>query len=145
MNTILSAAVLNSGTLVIQHPAGVLPIAVKTNQSGTSPTFEILSFCRHVRYLFQGNLLIPADIVQEFSKPEGTTDGNTAIDQQTINRPTGVPKDIVKHAKRADVTKELCTFVYKAQYTDLTSDAVQRLRQYFLEVIHWLRSDPKLT
>lgn len=135
VHNILSADALRSEELIIQHPAGVLPISVKTEQTGPLPTFEVLGFCRHARYLFQGNLFIPANIVQEFSKPKQTTEGNTAIDQQTIGHPTSVPKDVVKHAKRADVTKELCAFVHGTKYSDLTSDAVQRLRQCFLDHI----------
>ncbi|KAK2772747.1 3-methylitaconate isomerase [Colletotrichum kahawae] len=50
---------------VIQHPAGHLPISVKTDDckgySGTS-TFQRLGFMRTARYIFQGNLFIPSDL-----------------------------------------------------------------------------------
>ncbi|KAF5523843.1 3-methylitaconate isomerase [Colletotrichum aenigma] len=50
---------------VIQHPAGHLPISVKTDDcegySGT-PTFQRLGFMRTARYIFQGNLFIPSGL-----------------------------------------------------------------------------------
>ncbi|KAF4869627.1 putative isomerase YraM [Colletotrichum siamense] len=50
---------------IIQHPAGHLPISVKTDDcedySGT-PTFHRLGFMRTARYIFQGNLFIPSGL-----------------------------------------------------------------------------------
>ncbi|KAF3798466.1 hypothetical protein GCG54_00013207 [Colletotrichum gloeosporioides] len=50
---------------VIQHPAGHLPLSVKTDDCedcNGAPSFETLGFMRTARYIFQGDLFIPSDL-----------------------------------------------------------------------------------
>ncbi|KAK7448010.1 hypothetical protein CaCOL14_007357 [Colletotrichum acutatum] len=65
LNRLLSPATLACGTLKIQHPAGHLPMSVKTIAAGQGeklPAFSVLGFVRTARYIFQGQLFVPSDI-----------------------------------------------------------------------------------
>ncbi|KAK6062774.1 3-methylitaconate isomerase [Seiridium cupressi] len=65
VNRLLTPSALESDKLVIQHPKGHLPITVEVHDGGSStkfPVFDILGFARTARYLFQGQLFVPADL-----------------------------------------------------------------------------------
>lgn len=53
-------------TFRIQHPLGMMPIVVETSPSqdqGSTPTFESLSFIRTARRIMDGRLYVPSDVL----------------------------------------------------------------------------------
>lgn len=70
VNRLVAPKSLQNGTFNIQHPAGFIPVTVRTEHTSAAlPVFDVLGFVRTARYLFQGQLFIPADIQGDWAGP----------------------------------------------------------------------------
>ncbi|KAF5549487.1 DUF453 domain-containing protein [Fusarium mexicanum] len=140
VNRLLTTEALKSYQLVIQHPAGHLPIQVKTKNDGGDdklPSFEALGFVRTARYLFQGQLFVPADLEdndmsnQETVTNESGTRAKHALDDQASNNQVGNPEQ--GSAQDFEVTKRLASFVQKTIFEGISPEAIERLRQCLMD------------
>ncbi|KAF4974854.1 hypothetical protein FZEAL_8315 [Fusarium zealandicum] len=127
VNRILSNSALESDTLMIQHPAGHLPVSVKAKDGENGlPVFEVLGFIRTSRYLFQGQLFVPADIQDDWNRSKESSNSvsaaGKALDEQAIDHPSD--------AQQSDDSSPT-----DVQFEDLSPEAVERLRQCLLDFI----------
>ncbi|KAF4966610.1 hypothetical protein FSARC_5730 [Fusarium sarcochroum] len=141
VNRLLTAEALKSDKLVIQHPAGHLPIQVKINNHGDDklPSFEALGFVRTARYLFQGQLFVPDDLEDsDLPNSEKVATGSDtrakhALDDQAADNQEGNHEEPPE--KEVEVTKRLSNFIQQTRFEDISEEAIERLCQCLIDFL----------
>jgi hypothetical protein len=134
VNKLLEPAALEVENFAVQHPAGHLPVQVKSKPGPKFHRFETLGFVRTSRYIMQGQVFVPEHLREEwdaFQQQNGEESGapssavNGKINGQTIGHSTS----------EKGATEQFVQFIHETTINDLDDVALRKLRQYLLDFI----------
>ena len=134
LQTVMSVKHVKADALQIQHPSGILPVTVSTEPSndGIVPTFKSLSFVRTARYIFKGDIMVPEDLPDVWTKPalvNGHASTNGVSDHESDNN------HFVNGREPEAVTTRLANLVADFKAHDMLPGMVEKTKELLLDML----------